>query len=416
MADAGLSTAASDAPEALDAEADVSVESLLPSSAAVALERVHKRFGADVHAVRDVTLDVASGEFVSLLGPSGSGKTTMLMMIAGFQVPTSGRIFAHGKDITSAPPAKRNFGVVFQSYALFPHMTVGRNVGYPLAARRVRRHRRRKLVAEALELVGLQDLGSRRPAELSGGQQQRVALARALVYEPAMLLLDEPLGALDRALRERMQTELRRIHDAVGCSFLYVTHDQEEALTMSDRVVVMQNGRIEQVGKPFEIYSRPVNEFVATFVGTANLIPGTIIGREQDRVRVRLNSGNQVWANGSELQADDGVLLVFRPEQLTLAGSDQPAREDREGLELDGRVGRISFAGSVWRYQVETQAATIDVAASSAIDLQVGDQAKVFSQDREIWAIPARPRRDLPGKESAIHEPQPGKFSKEEEK
>jgi putative spermidine/putrescine transport system ATP-binding protein len=400
----------------MDKSTNGSMESLATSSSAVALERVHKRFGTDVHAVRDVTLEVASGEFVSLLGPSGSGKTTLLMMIAGFQIPTSGRIFARGQDITSAPPAKRNFGVVFQSYALFPHMTVGRNVGYPLAARRVGRHRRGKLVAEALELVGLQDLGSRRPAELSGGQQQRVALARALVYQPAVLLLDEPLGALDRALRERMQTELRRIHDAVGCSFLYVTHDQEEALTMSDRVVVMQNGRIEQVGKPFEIYSRPANEFVATFVGTANLIPGTILGREQGRARVRLDSGNQVWATGDGLQADEKVLLVFRPEKLTLVASDQSAH-DREGLHVDGRLGRVSFAGSVWRYQIETHVGTIDVAASSAVDVQVGDHVKVLSQDRDIWAIPrTSSSRDLPGKESAIHESQPANRLKEEDK
>jgi spermidine/putrescine ABC transporter ATP-binding subunit len=389
MADAGLSTPASNTRFRL--ESRESVKTLVPESATVAVQALHKQFGADVHAVRDVTLDISAGEFVSLLGPSGSGKTTLLMMIAGFHMPTSGRIFARGKDITSAPPAKRNFGVVFQSYALFPHMTVRRNVAYPLAARRVSKRRRGRLVADALELVGLQELGSRRPAELSGGQQQRVALARALVYEPSVLLLDEPLGALDRALRERMQTELRRIHDAVGCTFLYVTHDQEEALTMSDRVVVMQNGRIEQVGTPVEIYSRPANEFVATFVGTANLIPGEVVGREHERARVRLDSGTEVWAAGSDRKKSERVLLVFRPEQLTINPTNRTSSEEgHDVLHLDGEVRRITFAGSVWRYQIATLAGTIDVATNNTADAQVGDQVKVFSQDRETWAIPAR--------------------------
>jgi putative spermidine/putrescine transport system ATP-binding protein len=249
---------------------------------AVRLERVEKRYG-DVVAVAGVDLDVVDGEFFSMLGPSGSGKTTMLRMIAGFELPTAGRILLHGADVTTVPPFDRDVNTVFQDYALFPHMSVGDNVGYGLVVRKVPRDERTRRVAEALRMVRLEGYDHRRPGQLSGGQRQRVALARALVNRPRLLLLDEPLGALDLKLREEMQIELKQIQQEVGITFIYVTHDQEEALTMSDRLAVFNRGQIEQVGTPADVYERPATRFVAGFVGTSNLLTGAsaeaIVGR-----------------------------------------------------------------------------------------------------------------------------------------
>jgi len=240
---------------------------------AVRLERVEKRFG-DVVAVAGVDLDVIDGEFFSMLGPSGSGKTTTLRMIAGFEAPTAGRILLHGQDVTGQPPFERDVNTVFQDYALFPHMTVGENVGYGLMIRKVPKPDRAARVADILRLIRLEGYERRKPSQLSGGQRQRVALARALVNRPRVLLLDEPLGALDLKLREEMQVELKAIQREVGITFIYVTHDQQEALTMSDRIAVFNNGRIEQIGSPADVYERPATPFVAGFVGTSNLLRG----------------------------------------------------------------------------------------------------------------------------------------------
>jgi putative spermidine/putrescine transport system ATP-binding protein len=254
-----------------------------PASVAVRLEGVEKRFG-DVVAVDGVDLDVRDGEFFSMLGPSGSGKTTTLRMIAGFELPTAGRILLHGADVTNVPPFDRDVNTVFQDYALFPHMSVGDNVGYGLVVRKVAREERTRRVTEALRMVRLEGYEARKPSQLSGGQRQRVALARALVNRPKVLLLDEPLGALDLKLREEMQIELKAIQQQVGITFIYVTHDQEEALTMSDRLAVFNRGRIEQLGTPADVYERPSTQFVAGFVGTSNLLRGdvarTVLGRE----------------------------------------------------------------------------------------------------------------------------------------
>ena len=248
---------------------------------AIRLEGVQKRFG-DVVAVDGIDLDVRDGEFFSMLGPSGSGKTTTLRMIAGFELPTAGRILLHGQDVTSIPPFDRDVNTVFQDYALFPHMTVGDNVGYGLMVRKVPGRERATRVTDALRMVRLENFDKRKPSQLSGGQRQRVALARALVNRPRVLLLDEPLGALDLKLREEMQIELKAIQQAVGITFIYVTHDQQEALTMSDRLAVFNNGRIEQIGAPADVYERPATRFVAGFVGTSNLLRGdaaeTIVG------------------------------------------------------------------------------------------------------------------------------------------
>ena len=241
--------------------------------ASVSLAGLEKRYDR-VNAVAGVSLDIRSGEFLTLLGPSGSGKTTTLMMIAGFETPTAGDIAIDGKSVVGMPPYRRNIGMVFQNYALFPHLTVAENIGFPLKQRGVAKAERAKLVGEALELVHLPGYGERYPRQLSGGQQQRVALARAIVFQPRLLLMDEPLGALDKQLRENLQLEMRRLHADLGITFIYVTHDQEEALTMSDRIAVMNEGLVAQVGSPEDLYDRPCNRFVANFIGEFELPAG----------------------------------------------------------------------------------------------------------------------------------------------
>ncbi len=298
---------------------------------AVRLESVVKRYG-DVLAVDGIDLDVRDGEFFSMLGPSGSGKTTTLRMIAGFETPTAGRILLHGADVTGIPPFDRDVNTVFQDYALFPHMTVGDNVAYGLMVRKVPKPERVTRVTEALRMVRLPGYEERKPSQLSGGQRQRVALARSLVNRPRVLLLDEPLGALDLKLREEMQIELKAIQQQVGITFIYVTHDQEEALTMSDRLAVFNNGRIEQVGAPADVYERPATRFVAGFVGTSNLLSGpvaeAIIGRS-------------------------GTFTV-RPEKIHIADpSTEVAADENSAL---GRIRDVVYLGPDTRFIVALDA------------------------------------------------------------
>jgi len=255
----------------------------------VRFDHVRRSFDGIVDVVRDLTLDVAKGEFLTLLGPSGSGKTTTLMMLAGFEQPDGGEILLAGQPITRTPAHRRDIGVVFQSFALFPHMTVGENVAFPLQVRGVSRAAQQARVGRALEMVRLAGLQDRLPAQLSGGQQQRVALARALVFEPKMVLLDEPLGALDRALREEMQAEIRHLHAALGVTMVYVTHDQAEALRLSDRIAVMAAGSVRQVGTPEALYETPQDAFVAGFLGESNFLPGIVAAIEDDMAVVRLD-------------------------------------------------------------------------------------------------------------------------------
>ena len=298
------------------------------TDSAVRLEHVEKKFG-DVVAVAGVDLDVRDGEFFSMLGPSGSGKTTTLRMIAGFELPTSGRILLHGKDVTTVPPFERDVNTVFQDYALFPHMTVGDNVAYGLMIRRVDKKLRQTRVADALQMVRLAGYEKRRPGQLSGGQRQRVALARALVNRPRVLLLDEPLGALDLRLREEMQIELKSIQQEVGITFIYVTHDQGEALTMSDRLAVFSAGRIEQIGTPAEVYEHPVTQFVAGFVGTSNLLTG-------DAAR------NVFGESGS---------FSVRPEKIRVAGVDEePGADESSSL---GVISKVIYLGPETRLIVD---------------------------------------------------------------
>ncbi|MBX3045718.1 MAG: ABC transporter ATP-binding protein [Anaerolineales bacterium] len=279
-----------------------------------------------MHAVKGVDLQIKQGEFFTMLGPSGCGKTTTLRMIAGFEFPTSGDIFLNGELSNQVPPYKRAVNTVFQSYALFPHLTVAQNVGFGLAVKRVPKGEREVRVREALELVKLGQLGERKPNQLSGGQQQRVALARALVNRPAVLLLDEPLGALDLKLRETMQHELKDLQKRVGITFIYVTHDQEEALTMSDRIAVMSEGRVQQVGTPEQIYNFPANHFVADFIGDTNFLEGKVVSLHEDRTVIKVGREDVTAARANfPLMPGEKVTMVIRPEKLAVARELAPA-------------------------------------------------------------------------------------------
>jgi putative spermidine/putrescine transport system ATP-binding protein len=315
--------------------------------------------GNTVIAVDGVDLEIRDGEFFSMLGPSGSGKTTTLRMIAGFDLPTSGRVFLHGEDVTERPPFERDVNTVFQDYALFPHMSIGDNVAYGLTVRKVPRAERARRVGEALGMVRLTGYERRRPGQLSGGQRQRVALARALVNRPRVLLLDEPLGALDLKLREEMQLELKAIQQEVGITFIYVTHDQEEALTMSDRLAVFNLGRIEQLGTPADLYERPATAFVAGFVGTSNLLRG---------------------AAAQSLVGSDGLFTV-RPEKIRLAEPGAPVADDEVGA--DGTIRNVVYLGPDTRYVVALDAGS---------DLVVTQQ-NLNTSSMEVLAAQGQPVR-----------------------
>jgi spermidine/putrescine transport system ATP-binding protein len=313
------------------------------SEPSVRLQGVTKAFG-DLVAVDDLDLDVAEGEFFTLLGPSGCGKTTTLRMIAGFEAPTAGTVLIAGQDVVDLPAHKRPTNTVFQSYALFPHLTVGENVAFGLRRKKVPKEEIDRRVATELERVGLAREVNRRPAQLSGGQQQRVALARALVNLPKVLLLDEPLGALDLKLRKGLQIQLKQIQRDVGITFVYVTHDQEEALTMSDRIAVMQAGRIEQMGGPEDVYERPTTTFVAGFIGVSNLMPGTATSVDGNRARVRLDSGVELDAPANGVTTGERIHAVVRPEKLQIqtANGSGPA----DGPSVEGIVEASVFLGT----------------------------------------------------------------------
>ncbi|MEX2454279.1 MAG: ABC transporter ATP-binding protein [Rhodospirillaceae bacterium] len=278
-----------------------------------------KSYDGRINAVDGIAIDIERGEFLTFLGPSGSGKTTTLMMIAGFEEPTQGAILLDGRSLSNVPPYRRNIGMVFQNYALFPHMTVARNVGFPLKMRKVSRSDTDAKVRRALSLVALEDHADKHPRELSGGQQQRVALARALVFEPDVLLLDEPLGALDKNLREYMQVEIKRIHAEIGVTTVYVTHDQTEAMTMSDRIAVFNRGRIEQIAAPLETYHRPATHFVGNFVGDSNFFDGTVTDADAGRIEIR-GVGDIFAPPAAARAAGPSVHAMVRPENVRLAG------------------------------------------------------------------------------------------------
>ena len=305
----------------------------------------------EVRAVDRVSLDIRSGEFFSMLGPSGCGKTTTLRMIGGFEQPTLGRIELRGRDVTADPPDKRPVNMVFQNYALFPHLDVGDNIAFGLRRRNVERSDIARRVGEALDLVHLAGYEKRRPTQLSGGQQQRVALARALVNRPNVLLLDEPLGALDLKLRKQLQVELKRVQAEVGITFVYVTHDQEEALTMSDRIAVMNRGRVEQLGTPEELYERPTTRFVADFIGTTNLLTGTVESVDGEHAVIRLASGETCVVGRADLVVGRSIELSIRPESVELR---PPGGTSYSPGPIAATVEQVAYLGGSVQYHVRS--------------------------------------------------------------
>ena len=321
---------------------------------AIAIQNVHKRFG-EVRAVDGISLDIAEGEFLTLLGPSGCGKTTTMRMIAGFEEPDAGTILLRGTDVAGVPPNKREVNMCFQHFALFPHMSVGRNIEYGLKLKKVPKDERRRIVAEMLEIVGLAGMQERKPNQLSGGQQQRVALARALVNQPAALLLDEPLGALDVKLRKAMQLELKRIQHELRTTFVYVTHDQDEALSMSDRIAVMNQGVIEQLGAPREVYEQPATPFVADFVGVLNAMDVRVDDIAGEDLVMRVNERDRivvpVGPAGTDVGRGSSLLVAVRPERVDIGSGEATGGA---GSRLSGTVAQVVYLGTLTQFHVDT--------------------------------------------------------------
>ncbi len=348
------------------------------------IQRVNKAFGATT-VVEDFNLDVAAGEFVSFLGPSGCGKTTVLRIVAGFEEPSAGTILVGGKDVTNLKPNQRNIGMVFQAYALFPNLTVAQNIGFGLKVAGMPKAEADARIAEMLEMIKLPEFGARYPYQLSGGQQQRVALARALAPKPKLLLLDEPLSALDAKVRVSLRDEIRSIQKKLGITTVFVTHDQEEALSISDRIVVMYRGRAEQVGMPFEIYNRPATRFVANFVGTLNVLEGTIADAGAGKVRI---GGSEVALNRSlnGAKAGDAVSLALRPEVISLG------RQSGRDTSLSGQISDVSFLGSVIRVRVSLGKDTLSLDtfnSPASPPPVVGDKAEVSFAATDLLVLEA---------------------------
>jgi putative spermidine/putrescine transport system ATP-binding protein len=356
----------------------------LDSQAAyVEFDRVQKSYDGETLVVKDLNLAMPKGEFLTMLGPSGSGKTTCLMMLAGFETATHGEIRLNGREINNIPPHKRGIGMVFQNYALFPHMTVNENLAFPLEVRGMGKSEREEKVARALDMVQMGEFGSRRPAQLSGGQQQRIALARALVFDPSLVLMDEPLGALDKQLREHMQYEIKHLHENLGITVVYVTHDQSEALTMSDRVAVFNDGVIQQLASPEDLYERPDNSFVAQFIGENNKLAGKVKARGAGTVTVEMPSG----ATFDALDVDAGereTLVSIRPERVQVA--DQVTTNATEG-----RVQELIYLGDHIRCRLSVHGddqfiVKVPNAANHAM-LKVGETVPVGWQTEDARAL-----------------------------
>ena len=316
------------------------------TDAFVAFERVQKSYDGETLVVKDLNLSMPKGEFLTMLGPSGSGKTTCLMMLAGFETATHGEIRLAGRPINQVPPHLRGIGMVFQNYALFPHLTVGENLSFPLEVRGMGKAEREAKVRRALDMVQMGQFGARRPAQLSGGQQQRIALARALVFDPELVLMDEPLGALDKQLREHMQFEIKHLHETLGITVVYVTHDQSEALTMSDRVAVFNDGRIQQLAPPDELYERPQNSFVAQFIGENNKLPGRVEEISGGRATVRLDTGELIDATPVNVeQAGQRTLVSIRPERVEF----KPENISPDAHTIEAEVLEFIYMGDIFR-------------------------------------------------------------------
>ena len=359
------------------------------------LRNITKRFG-DVVAVRDVSFEVDQGEYVVMVGPSGSGKTTLLLMVGGFEYPDTGHILINDEVVDDIPPAKRNTATVFQDYALFPHMRVQRNIEFGLKMRGATRQERRQRAREMLELVGLEGLGARRPHELSGGQRQRVALARSLVVHPDIILLDEPLGALDAALRLQMQRELKRIQQKVGITFVHVTHDQEEAMHVADRIIVIQNGVLEDNGPPHRIYYRPRSRFTAEFMGDNNLVSGLVTASGSNQVSIEADIGTFRVATGNTaelgLQPGAEALFAVRPENVRLAGR----TPGNENVIAAAMVKEIIFAGPYIKLVTEVQGLAelkVQLHSARAPDLAVGRSVDLSFRPDDAFLLAQHPRR-----------------------
>lgn len=357
----------------------------MTSDPLIEFDQVQKAYGGHV-VISDLNFSVRRGEFLTLLGASGSGKSTTLMMLAGFEEPTRGEIRMNNRPIEHVPPHQRGIGVVFQNYALFPHMTVAQNLAYPLRMRRMSRAAIESEVKRAVSMVQLQGMEERKPAMLSGGQQQRVALARALIFRPELVLMDEPLGALDKNLREHMQFEIKELHRQLGVTVVYVTHDQAEALTMSDRVAIFRSGDIVQMAPPGDIYKQPANAYVASFVGENNLVPATVRGREGDVAHVLLASGQTVTVV-SPLTVGAAALFAIRPEKLRIGAASAGLN-----VQIDARVSEVVYLGDQVRALLDLGAghiAMVKLPASTAHLPQVGDRLPVGWQAEDGQLFPA---------------------------
>ena len=349
---------------------------------AIELRQLTKRYGKET-VVDRVSTTIAPGEFFSLLGPSGSGKTTTLMMVAGFADVDGGQILVDGADIADMPPQRRGFGMVFQNYAIFPHLSVADNVAFPLRARRLPADQIDRRVREALELVRLDRFADRYSRQLSGGQQQRVAIARAIVFQPSIVLMDEPLGALDKNLRFQMQVEIKEIQRRLGMTVIYVTHDQEEAMNMSDRIAIMNHGQIEQVGRPAEIYENPTNTFIARFLGEANLIPGTVESIDSGLATLKTAKGLVLRARvGADLRIGAAAHLFVRPERIGIGPAGEQGTNHSDANVAAGRLVQTSFLGNILRQSVEIEPGvevTVDVQNSRADLFRAVDQPAAIS-------------------------------------
>lgn len=353
----------------------------------VRFEGVQKTYDGENLVIRDLNLDIAKGEFVTLLGPSGSGKSTALMLLAGFEQPTSGTIRLNGRTLNSVAPFDRNIGMVFQNYALFPHMTVAENIGYPLRVRRVGRAEIAERVRKALDFVQLERFGSRYPRQLSGGQQQRIAVARALVFDPELVLMDEPLGALDKKLREEMQVEIKHIHDRLGITMVFVTHDQDEALTMSDRIAVFNDGRIQQIDAPAVLYERPANEFVARFIGEANMLRGRVQAVEGVRVRVLLDGGQSFEATATApLVPGNETIVSLRPERVDL-NAPEDGRNPLSATLIE-TIYHGATARMIYRTAGGAEISAQVRAGNPMLDMPRGTDARLVFSARDAHAFP----------------------------
>ena len=352
----------------------------------VKFDKVDKSYDGKVLVVKDLQLDIAEGEFITMLGPSGSGKTTCLMMLAGFETPTNGEILLDGNIISNIPPHKRGIGMVFQNYALFPHMTVYENLAFPLRVRKFEKDEIDKKVDKALSMVSLSGFENRMPGQLSGGQQQRVAVARALVFDPQVVLMDEPLGALDKNLRESMQYEIKHIHESIGVTVVYVTHDQGEALTMSNRIAVFNDGKVQQLSSPDELYEKPVNSFVAEFIGENNRFSGEVSEISKGRCKVKLTSGTEIMANPIRVKSKgEKTIVSLRPERAIIDPKNEMDNKHK------GKIEEVIYHGDHTRVRLNllgNKEFILKVPNSSArMDIKVGNELSIGWDSHDARAL-----------------------------